>query len=170
VFDFIAVAHRFWGDRFRMLLLTNEADEFLDDCRKKASIPEGVILKEFVPHEKVAHYIGLGDFGISPYNPVPSRKYSAPIKNSEYFALGLPVVITNNIADDSKLIEEHQLGAVLKKLDDDECLSAVKKIDAMLTQNSIWDLYHKIRPFAEQLKNFSIAKKVYRELYHDNQP
>jgi len=170
VFDFIAVAYRHWGDRFRMLLLTNEADEFLDACKKKANIPEGVILKEFVPHEKVPDYMGLGDFGISPYNPVPSRKYSAPIKNSEYFALGLPVVITNNIADDSKLIEDHQLGAVLKNLNDAEYLSAVKKIDTMLTENAMEQLYHKIRPFAEKLKNFSIAKKIYKEIYHDNQP
>jgi hypothetical protein len=168
VFDFIAVASRYWGDKFRMLLLTNELDESLDAWKKKAGIPDGVILKEFVPHDKVAYYMGLGDFGISPYNPVPSRKYSAPIKNSEYFALGLPVVITNNIADDSRLIEEHELGAVLKELNDTEYLSAVKKIDRMLSDYTIEELYHKIRPFAERLKNFSIAKKIYRELYHAN--
>jgi len=169
VFDFISVAHHYWGDRFRMLLLTNESDKFIDACRKKAQIPDGVILKEFVSHDKVPEYIGLGDFGMSPYNPVPSRKYSAPLKNSEYFALGLPVVITNNIADDSKLIEENQLGVVLKNLNEAEYLSAIKKIDTMLAGNSMEDLYKKIRPFAERLKNFSIAKKIYRELYHVNE-
>jgi len=168
VFDFIAVAHRYWGDKFRMLLLTNEADESLNVWKKKAQIPDGVILKEFVPHEKVADYIGLGDFGISPYNPVPSRKYSAPIKNSEYLALGLPVVITNNIADDSQLIEENHLGAVLKELNDSEYLAGVKTIDEMLKENTMEELYEKIRPFAERLKNFSIAKKIYAELYHVN--
>src|SRR4029079_18645388 len=136
---------------FRMLLLTNESEESLNMWKERAHIPDGVILKEFVSHEKVADYMGLGDFGISPYNPVPSRKYSAPIKNSEYFALGLPVVITNNIADDSKLIEDHHLGAVLKTLNDDEYLAAVKKIDRMLSENSMEELYNKIRPFAEEL-------------------
>ena len=168
VFDFIKVASDFWKDRFKMLLLTNESDEALYDWKHKSGIPDGVIFKRFVPHDKVASYIGVGDFGISPYNPVPSRKYSAPIKNAEYWALGLPVVITNNIADDSSIIDENNIGAVLKELTSEEYLKAVKKIDALLSSNSTKELYNKIRPFAERYKNFSIAEKVYEELYSDH--
>jgi len=168
VFDFIKVAHDYWGDKFRMLLLTNENDKTLDQWKQKSGIAEGIIYKKFVPHERVASYIGLGDFGISPYNPVPSRKYSAPIKNSEYWAMGLPVVITNNIADDSQIIEQNNIGAVIKNFTKEDYLDAVKKIDGMLTGHSTRELYDRIRPFAEKYKNFSQAEKVYKEIYGSN--
>lgn len=165
VFDFIKVAHDYWQDKFRMLLLTNESDENLNRWMKNSKIPGGVIYRKFVPHEIVANYIGLGDFGISPYNPVPSRKYSAPIKNAEYWALGLPVVITNNIADDSKIIDENNIGAMIRNLTREDYLEAIKKIDTLLTTHTTRQLYDKIRPFAENYKSFSIADKIYQEIY-----
>jgi glycosyltransferase involved in cell wall biosynthesis len=169
VFDFIKVAYDYWGDSFRMLLLTNESDEKLNAWRKKSNVPEGVILKKFVHHAVVANYIGLGDFGFSPYNPVPSRKYSAPIKNAEYWALGLPVVITNNIADDSTIIEQNGIGAVIKNLTPADYLEAVQIIDKLLKGNTTRQLYDRIRPFAEKYKNFSIADKIYDEIYGDSE-
>ncbi|HRH67203.1 MAG TPA: glycosyltransferase [Bacteroidia bacterium] len=165
VFDFFKVAYDYWGDRFRILLLTNERKENLKRWAGKAGLPEHILLTEFVFHSRVADYMGLGDFGISPYNPVPSRKYSAPIKNAEYWALGLPVVITKNIADDSKIIEENKIGAVLKALNPESYLEAIQIIDDLLQKFTMEELYAKIRPVAEKQRNFSVAKSVYEKIY-----
>ncbi|MBK6445793.1 MAG: hypothetical protein IPQ03_01570 [Bacteroidetes bacterium] len=165
VFDFFKVAHNFWGDRLRVLLLTNEKDENLNHWIKQADVPADIFVKEFVFHTRVPDYMGLGDFGISPYNPVPSRKYSAPIKNSEYWALGLPVVITRNIADDSKIIHDNGIGTVIENLNPADYLASVQKIDQLLKDNSLDDLYKKIRIIAETKRNFSVAREIYKQIY-----
>ena len=116
-------------------------------------------------HSRVPDYMGLGDFAISPYKPVPSRKYSAPIKNSEYWALGLPVIITKNIADDSKIIKEEGIGAVIENLSNEDYLKAIVTIDQLLKENTLDQLYQKIRPIAEDQRNFSRVKSIYEQIY-----
>ncbi|MFN8144922.1 MAG: hypothetical protein U0073_10905 [Bacteroidia bacterium] len=165
VFDFFEVAYNYWGEKFRVLLLTNETNDKIDNWAKNAGVPRDIIYNRYVFHSKVADYMGLGDFGISPYNPVPSRKYSAPIKNAEYWALGLPVVITNRIADDSSIIEKNKIGAVIQELNDASYLQAIQTIDHLLKSNSMDELYHKIRKVAEEQRKFSVASEVYRKVY-----
>jgi hypothetical protein len=165
VFDFFKTASDYWGDRFRVLLLTNEREENLVHWMKASGLDPRIVHKTFVFHSSIPDYIGLGDFAISPYKPVPSRKYSAPIKNVEYWSLGLPVVITKNIADDSKIISEHQIGAVLEHLDTENYLAAVKTIDHLLTTFTIRQLYDKIRPIVERERDFNVARKVYEGIY-----
>ena len=84
-----------------------------------------IIVKCFVPHAEVPNYMGLGDFGIIPFVPVPSKRYGSPIKTGEYMAMGLPTVITKDISDDSDLIEKYQIGTVLKELTSQEYKKAV---------------------------------------------
>lgn len=165
VFDFFKAAYDKWQDKFRVLLLTNQNSAQLKRWTKNAGIPEGIILKQFVFHAEVPDYIGLGDFAISPYNPVPSRKHAAPIKNSEYWALGLPIVITNNIADDSLIVEEREIGAVIKEFNYPAYKTAVEKIDTLLRTHSMQELYNLIRPIAAEMRNFEVAHAVYRKIY-----
>jgi len=165
VFDFFKVASEYWGDRFRVLLLTNEKEENLDRWMKASGLDPVIVKKTFVFHSSIPDYIGLGDFAISPYKPVPSRKYSAPIKNVEYWSLGLPVVITKNIADDSKIIADNEIGAVLENLHTEDYRSAVITIDRLLNTFTIRQLYDKIRPIVESNRNFGVARKVYEGIY-----
>lgn len=79
--------------------------------------------------------------------------------------MGLPVVITNNIGDDSLLINQNEIGFVLKDLTNAEYLMAVKKIDKLLSGNDTLELYQKIRPVAEKYRNYSIAENIYHEVY-----
>ncbi|MFM7729187.1 MAG: hypothetical protein ACKO7B_20985, partial [Flavobacteriales bacterium] len=120
------------------------------------------VLKRFVSHKDVPDLLGLGDFGFAPYNPVPSRKHGAPIKVSEYLAMGLPVVITENIADDSRLIEDMRLGSVIHSLDESGYRSAIDTMDKSLLDDQI---VSRARAAAETLRNFGIAEKVYRKIY-----
>ena len=165
VFDFFKEAYNYWGDRFRVLLLSNETAERIKNWCKNSDVPLEIIVQKFVPHASIPQYLGLADFGLAPYQSVPSRKYGAPIKVSEYFASGLPVVITANIADDSKLILEQGIGAVLSELNRKEYLNAVKLIDDLLKENAELLIYRKIKEIALKERSFSIAAQVYNEIY-----
>jgi hypothetical protein len=165
VFKFLKVAYEEIGEQFRVLLLTNDSNERICQWSKDARIPSHIIVKRFVTHDLVSDYIGLGDFALAPYRPVASRNYGAPIKISEYWALGLPVIITSNIADDSYIIEKNKIGSVLKKLEIENYRRSIKEIMSMINKNSNRELYDKIRPFAEKLRNFELAEEVYKKLY-----
>ena len=162
VFDFFAVAERFWGDRFRIVLLTNTSRSEIDRyCSRAGLDPEKVIVR-FVPHQEVPMYMGVGDFAITPVKPVPSKLYCTPIKNGEYWALGMPVVIPAHISDDAAIIEKHDIGAVLHKFDDEEYHAAIVKIDALMRTPGIRST---IRKVADTYRNFKHAEDIYTKLY-----
>jgi hypothetical protein len=167
-FEFIKECETYWGkEKFRFLLLSNSTDEYIAEKAKKYSIERETIVKAFVPHKEVQDYMGLADFAICPVKPVPTKRYCSPIKDGEYWALGLPVVITPNISDDSEIIEKNNAGAVLQGFKKDDYISALKKIDGIILGKSREEVYNKIRPLAEQYRNFSIAEKIYAEIYSE---
>lgn len=165
-FEFIKYCEKYWGeDKFRFLLLSNASDDYIKKMKEKFGIASSGIIKLFVPHNKVPVYLGLADFAISPYKPVPSKRYCAPIKNGEYWAMGLPVVITPNISADSEIIKESGAGAILESLDEKGYSAAVRQIDSILKGKSRDEIYNQIRPLAEKYRNFSIAEKIYQKIY-----
>lgn len=165
VFDFFAAARAFWGERFKVLLLTNQKEEEIRAFCDTSGLPFEAIVKKFVAHHEVPSYMALGSFGICPVKPVPTKKYCTPIKNGEYWAMGLPVVITKEISIDSAIIEEQEIGYVLKGLNSQEYLKAVKVIDALLQDRQ---LSEKIRTVAEAQRNYSLAEKIYATIYGRN--
>ncbi len=165
VFDFFKIASEYWGNKFRVLLLTSHTNEEINKYAEASNLDNDIISTEFVPHKDIADYLGIGSFGITPVKPIPTKKYCTPIKNGEYWALGLPVVITEEISDDSEIIEKYKIGAVIKGLNNESYLQAIKKIDKILKDNSRKELYRKIRPVAEGHRNFSIANNIYKIIY-----
>lgn len=166
VFAFIKECETYWGtEKFRFLLLSNVTDEYVLQKLTTYYIQPTTIVKRFVPHNEVHKYIGLGDFAISPVKPVPTKKYCSPIKDAEYWALGLPVVIPPNISADSDIIKENNAGAILEGFTQEAYLKAIKHIDAIIAGKDRQEIYKSIRPLAEKYRNFSIAEKIYSSIY-----
>lgn len=164
-FDFFKAAYKFWGHKFRVLLLSGHSDAEISEYVRRSGLPDSCVIKKRVQHDQVPQYLALANFAICPMKPLPSRRYGTPIKNGEYWAMGLPVVITKNISDDSDIIKEYGIGAVLENLDEDCYRAAIRQIDDLLKKNSKEELYRKIRHIAEKYRNFSIADKVYSQIY-----
>ncbi len=164
IFDFLKVAADYWGDLFRVLLLTSHTrEEILSYCQQ-ASLPADLIVSTFVSHQQIPKYIGLGDFAITPVRPVPTKQYCTPIKDGEYWALGLPVVIPGRISDDSEIIKQNAIGAVLQSLTPEAYREAVERVDKLL-HGSKSETFKKIRAIALRYRSFEIAEKVYRNIY-----
>jgi glycosyltransferase involved in cell wall biosynthesis len=93
-----------------------------------------------------------------------SKKFCTPIKNGEYWALGLPVIITKNISVDSDMIEDLNIGYVLQSLNRNGYVNAAKKIDELLNGDRDF-LRKKIRKVAEQKRSYTIAQNIYEKIY-----
>lgn len=165
VFEFYKVAYEFWKDKLRILILTNQNEIELLQLAKKYDIPASILTIKFVEHSQIPNYIGLGDFAICPVKPVPTKRFCTPIKNGEYWALGLPIIIPNKISDDSDIIEKSGNGFVWNELNSEEYLKSVKYIDKYLRSKSSEGIYQENRLLAEKHRNFNICSDIYRNIY-----
>jgi glycosyltransferase involved in cell wall biosynthesis len=165
IFDFFKTAHNYWGDKFRVLLLTNESESSLKQYCTKSAVDFNIFVVKFVPHAQVAQYISLGDFAMTPVRSVPTKRHCTPIKDGEYWALGLPVVITPNISDDSDIIEQNKIGVVWHYKDKPSYLDSVKQIDTLLKTTEPQILKNKIRDVAKKYRSFDIAENIYKTIY-----
>jgi glycosyltransferase involved in cell wall biosynthesis len=111
--------------------------------------------------------MGLADFALTPVKPIPTKQYCTPIKDGEYWALGLPVVIPRNISDDSDIIQKNDIGAVLESLNAESYKKAVLKIDSLIKQPRKQN-FDKIRSIAQRYRSFEIAEMVYKNLYNSD--
>jgi glycosyltransferase involved in cell wall biosynthesis len=165
VFDFIKACYLHWNDRFRFLMLTNATKEEIAAEVKRTGLPENIVMAKFVSHSEIAAHLSLGDFGLNPVKPVPTKRYCTSIKDGEYWATGLPVVITRDISDDSGIIEAKGIGYVLKELTTAEYEKAIQRIEELLKEDRTI-LQQKIRAVAETYRSYSIAENIYRTLYN----
>lgn len=162
-FDFVRVAHEFFGkDKFKVILLSNILFSDLEQYCKRFKIDPQVFELRFVPHQEVQGYMALADFAICPVKPIPTKRYCTPIKDGEYWAMGLPVVIPQGISDDSQIILENDIGAVLNAFSVEEYKKACKKIEHLMHKE---DTSQRIREVAIKHRDFGVAKKVYEEVY-----
>lgn len=162
VFDFFKAARDHWQDQFHALVLNGQPDELIDSYCEDAGLGKSCITKMYVPFSEIPRYIGLGDFGLVPFKPVPSKRYGSPIKTGEYLAMGLPIVITDGISDDSALVETKRCGFVLKSLERREYENACIEIAGLLEKKGI---RNDIRSICVEEKSFDNAKRVYSKLY-----
>ncbi len=167
VFDFFKIAEDYWGNRFRALILSSHSKDEIDQMRSASKLNKNTIVHLFVRHSEIPNYIGLGDFAITPVKPVPTKRFCSPIKDGEYWALGLPIVITKNISDDTNIIESNNIGSVLKEFKAESYKKSIIEIERLLEQEPPKVLSEKIRNIAMKYRNFEIAKNIYQNIYGD---
>lgn len=165
VFDFIKACYDHWKDDFRFLILTEESDEMIQKQMHRINVPSEILVKQYVAHKDIPRYLSLGDFGINPQVPVPSKRYGAPIKNGEYWAMGLPVVISPGISDDSDIIRQYNIGVVINLQQTENMPEAVRQMDALLKGNNRKSLQEKIFEVAKKYRSFDIPRRIYPAIY-----
>lgn len=83
-----------------------------------------------VPYEQIMTYTAGADFGLNtPQNVSLSYYYCLPNKLFEYIHAGIPIV-TNNLFDCRKIVEEGKCGVVIEEFTHDGILQALDKIEA----------------------------------------
>jgi len=163
VFDFIKICHDRWKDDFSFLMLTNALRDDIDTECERVGLPKNVVISKFVFHNEIPSYLSLGDFAINPVKPVPTKKYCTSIKDGEYWAMGLPIVISPNISDDSGIIENEKIGVVINFNEKAQMNEAILEIEQLLKSGDL--LKKKIVEVAEKYRSYKIANIIYGQIY-----
>lgn len=108
VTDFLAT-QMLKNSRVKILFLTKE-DDFVRNL--KARFPKNVFVK-WVDHHFINLYLSVGDYGILIREQSLTNSVASPTKFAEYLALGLPVLISENLGDYSEFVQQHRCGWIV---------------------------------------------------------
>lgn len=151
-----------WGNRFLAILLTSTPSDTIQQRAKKLGLTlDFVQIKRCAPHE-VPALLAVGDFALNPQMAVPSKRYGTPVKNGEYWAMGLPIVMMKNTSQDSSLALEHDAGIVLENLTESKVSQAWSELEKLLCDV---ECRNRCRLLAIQTRSFALADRAYREVY-----
>lgn len=107
-------------DRARLLVLSPSDHGSVVEGLMRYGAPLERVKMLRLDHDQVPAYLSAADMAFAFYKGTPSSLYLSPVKNGEYWANGLPVVMTRGVADDSALIDREPIaGALFDPLSND---------------------------------------------------
>jgi len=147
-----------FGDDFFLILLSpNPADQIADFIHR-FNLPAHRVLHTVVPHTDVPSYLHAADFAFATYKPSTTKRYLSPIKVGEYWASGLPVVITHGVGDESEIIPNEGGGTLYhpENQDDTNIWSAIRQCMAQSKAHPI--------ALAKKYRSLSRNREVYQQV------
>jgi len=143
---------------FFLILLCPDSEEVNKRLANEVDIHSWITVLT-VPHDDVGDYLSASDCAFSLHRPIESMRYVSPIKNGEYWANGLPIIISDGIGDDSLLLKESSFGVVMRNS---------VPIDQSL--NQLYSLIQKeghrqeIVTLARKYRSFDTVELIYNKL------
>lgn len=160
--DFLRVAHKQDPATFSMIL-TQSPRQMVVDQLASLGIEQGNFLVTQVTPDEVPRYLKAGDIAISFIKPCYSKQSSSPTKIAEYLASGLPVVCNAGVGDLDELIEENNVGTLLREFSPQAYLKALEEIEMMRGDVT---LAERLRGVARQKFDLvTVGGTRYRRLY-----
>lgn len=159
VIQLMKLAKDFYGEHFKLIVLSPDWEIWKDQLIT-AGFSENTFYTGLVKQQEIPAYLSAADFAYSLHKPTPSKIAISPIKNAEYLANNLPIVMPWGIGDDSMVVDKHQFGVVfdVNQPIDSNIYAQLKPILETPRQN---------RPFyqwTQENRSFSIIEKNYRTI------
>lgn len=163
--SFLVFKHAFehFKDNFCLIILTPDSQEWVSQMIRKYHLPADRVFSASVSHALVPSYLSASDFAFSLQSPKKSNLYLSPIKNAEYWANGLPVLMTSGVGDDASIMESENAGAVFRGVEDKVGIrNGLDKIQQLVKEQGVRKRLFKL---AAKHRNFERVREVYRKWY-----
>ncbi len=168
VFRLFKTGQDVFGESFHVLLLSeNSREEVLGLCHD-SGFDSSHLTHLSVPHSDVPAFLIACDFAFNPQQPVPAKRYGTPVKDGEYWAMGLPIIILPEISEDSMIVKNENAGVILADLNVSSMTNAMQQMQFLLSSNP--EIRSQMRKIAEQYRSYEIAEQTYRQLYSGKMP
>jgi glycosyltransferase involved in cell wall biosynthesis len=148
----------YFNGKFFLIILTSDDEKKIITKLKEVDFPIENVFVSKVEHYEVPDYLSSSDFSYSLQLPKPSNLYLCPIKNGEYWANGLPILIPEGVGDDSEIIKKEGGGVIfsLETLGE----SLIQLQNKYLSRKRE-DYNEEIRNLALKYRNFNFTKDIY---------
>lgn len=148
------------GARFA---IANSGQHDLLRARLAASKLAERITVEAVPYDGIPNFLAGRAAGIVLLREGRSKLASSPIKIAEYLAAGLAVVINEVVGDVPRLAREHQVGVVVRGLDDAALADGARALAELLADGG--RVRERARKLAEEHYDVRKGARTYADLY-----
>lgn len=156
-------------NNFKLIILTPQSGSDIKTKLEKIGFSPSEFRVLKAAHNEVPAYLSAADFAFAPYKKSPFSKFLSPVKVGEYWAIGLPVLLTEGTGDDAEIIERNNVGACFDPVKNN-ATNALNTIKGIL--NSDREMARsRIREIAVKYRNFETSKLVYQkviEIFHNH--
>ncbi|MEQ9187030.1 MAG: glycosyltransferase [Cryomorphaceae bacterium] len=152
-------AHDYWHKKFHMIILSPDEEKWRQ-LLESSGFKQTDVSVQYVPMKDVPAYLSAADLAFSLHRPSPSKIGISPIKNAEYFANGLPVMIPEGIGDDTHMVEKWNLG-VSFTMDEIGRQAMFNRVAPMVDQRTT---SKRISDWAAKSRSFAIVKEHYQTI------
>src|SRR5262249_15207409 len=159
----VAVASR-WFPLVNLRVLTMSDRDLVTSDLSAAELPAECWSMDSVPHQAVPAELARRHVGMHFLSQGLSDHGGSPTKIGEYWAAGLPVVVTPNAGDTSEIILSERVGVVVNEHTDAEYGRVVQELRSLLSENG---LARRCRRAAESLYALEPACERQVGLYCD---
>jgi glycosyltransferase involved in cell wall biosynthesis len=91
----------------------------------------------YVPPADLPAALHAGDLGLCLYRGGFGRLAAAPTRFAEHLAAGMPVAVTAGLGDLERIVEEEEVGCVVRGEDDASLVAAVERLLAMASSDDV---------------------------------
>lgn len=163
VFRFFRTGIDILGGKIQVLLISANSSYEITTLSQQYKIPHGQITHIQCNPNEIPMWLSASDIALNPQHPIPSKRYGTPVKDGEYWAMGLPVIILPDISDDSEIVLNENAGVILKSLSDLDMKTCFEETLVFLKEHP--NHHQLIRQVAEKYRSYELAKKAYAEIY-----
>jgi hypothetical protein len=148
-------------NNFKFIIISKDNHAKIKENLKDYKVQNKTVLLN-LERDEISAYLSASDFGISAIRQIESQRLSSPIKNGEYWACGLPIIIPKGISDDYLFAESQKIGIVLDDLSKENMLQVISKIIEWHKSVDKNDIRNRCRQFVREDRDV----KKYQRLYH----
>jgi glycosyltransferase involved in cell wall biosynthesis len=163
VAEFAAVAHRRLG-RVSLRVLTSTEQRAVEAALDDSGLPRDSWSIASVPHSTMPEELARQDVGLFLFTRGISEHGCSPTKVGEYWAMGLPVVITPNVSDTEDIVRRERVGVLLSGFSAEAYARALDELLALLEDPDLpWrcraasEKYYGLEPACERLHEMYIS-------------
>ncbi len=111
-FELIGDLYRLLNNKLSIILLTpNDKENLINELTSNGLEIQKINIL-FVKPEHVFNYLIASDFAFNFHISNNVSNNFSPIKNAEYWSMGLPIIMPPRIGDDSEIVEKLEVGIV----------------------------------------------------------
>nr|WP_255531345.1 glycosyltransferase [Pontibacter sp. 172403-2] len=118
---------------FRLIILSPHPQAEIIQLLNQQQIDISKVYIASVAHGQVPPYLSAADFAFATIKSYPSARFCSPVKIGEYWANGLPVLLTAGVGDDSDIIQNEGGGALFNLQQEGSVERALEKIQAIIS-------------------------------------
>lgn len=146
---------------FHLIILSPSDTSIILKKVEHSGLPMDRVHLATVPHKEIPAYLSASDIAFSTIRPSTVNRYQSPVKNGEYWANGLPIFMTDGIADEYRLMRKGIGGHVFNP-DMSDLKEAMGGMASIISREG-----HRfeIAELAKKYKSIDLAKEVYAEIF-----